>query len=531
MNRLQKRLLLLSTGMVTLFQCTNLVGNGGGSDVGNGIITGSLQNEDGTPATATKIVVLPYLFNPASDPLATFRIIDTTDETGSFRVPMPTSGIYNIEATSLQRGTRTFFLEALVRTGDTVRLGLHPLKDPGRITVFLPDSIDTASGYLFIQGTTHWIPLTKSHSLVDGGYAVTLDSMPAATLPSIHYACLGMAAQPVPISDTLTVASNDIAVVDALVSWKHYTSENSDLPPYTIQDILIMPDRTTWFATAGGGAVRLSRDTMTVFTTDNSLLPSNDVRDIAYENNGTIWFVTAQGVAVFIVDKWIPATSFIPWLPSSNLTSVQVDREGFKWFGTADAGLMQFNGFSWIVFDTTNSLLPSNTITQVLADDGPWVPGGLALWCATPQGAAVLNQNQWTVFNTRTSGIRSNEVHCIAIDQTGTIWFGHDNGVSRLYGSEWTIYDQGTAPSLGSQVMAIHEDSRGNLWFGTVDGVVRFDQRGWTSFYGDRYRLIEHESIYSLAIDAANATWIGTAHNGIIVFGSYSRHRDPLVLR
>jgi hypothetical protein len=516
-------LLLLSA----VISCVNLTGDGGGSDVGNGVVIGRLLNGDGDPSGHTRVKLLPYYYNPASDLCATGCATDTTDGNGSFEFSIAANGTYNIEAVNLDNGLKTLIPEISVRLNDTLYLPQKTLTEPGMITIFLPDSIDTATGYLYIQGTTLWLPLSSAQHLNEGGFIITFNEVPATTIPAIQYVHQTMTVQSVAISDTISVLSNSVSVINAFTYWKTYTTDNSPILSNSVRDIELLPNGMQWIATSSGGAAEIGGTEWTTVTKDNSPLPSNDVRDIAFENNMTIWFATTKGAASLGADQWAILTKENSGLPSNQLTDILIDHSGCKWFGTQDAGIARYDGYSWTIFNTGNTPLPSNIINQLLAENNSGIPGGWALWVATPKGAAVFNNDVWTVFTTHNSGIMADAVKRIAVDHNGNKWFGHESGVSLLSGMQWTGYTAAAVAALSAPVTAISEDRKGTMWFGTLLGLVKFDGLTWTPCDGERYALIDDVGIYSLFIDAQDNKWVGTANNGLIVFGPNFRANDP----
>jgi hypothetical protein len=509
--------LLLSAGILALINCSNLTGVGGGSDVGNGIVTGRLVNVDGSPAAASIVTLVPYLYNPATDAGSSSCMIDTTDAGGIFMFSLTSNGTYNIQAINPENGANALLTGIQIRLNETQYLPPQQLNAPGSITIFLPESIDTLTGYLYIQGTTLWIPLSEAKRSIDGEFSVLFDSVPATMIPTMHYVYQGAIVQSVLLSDSIKVTSNHVSVIDAFTFWQFYTTLNSSLPSNAIQDIIILPDGSQWFATAGG-AVRVTKEGLTIFSNTSSPLPSNDVGKISYENNSTIWFATSQGAVSFGAEQWTTFTPENSGLPSYRISDILIDRLGNKWFSTFDTGLVKFDGVSWIVYNSGNSPLP-NTINRLTIENIPDIPGGWALWCATSQGAAVFSDTNWRIFSTLNSGIIENAVNCITIDHKGNKWFGHNNGISLFTEPTWTVFPLNSVPGLTAPVTAIAEDNNGIMWFGTLSGLIKYDGTSWIECIGERYRLVQNAKITTLFIDAHDIKWVGTADNGIIVFG------------
>ena len=75
-------------------------------------------------------------------------------------------------------------------------------------------------------------------------------------------------------------------------------------------------------------------------------------------------------------------------------------------------------------------------------------------------------------------GLPSDQVHAIAQDREGVMWFGTDAGLARYDGRRvQTVSDEGLA---SRRVLALREDGAGALWVGTDGGA--FVRAGEGSF-------------------------------------------------
>lgn len=119
-----------------------------------------------------------------------------------------------------------------------------------------------------------------------------------------------------------------------------------------------------------------------------------------------------------------------------------------------------------------------------------------------------ISNAQLTYYNTSNSGLISDRVLSIAIDNNGNKWFGTDNGVSKFNGLTWTTYNQQNSGIVNDSINDIKIDLQGNLWFGTASGVSKFDGTNWTS-----YTVIDglvDDFINAIEIDSSNNVWFAT---------------------
>lgn len=208
-----KQLLALSCAMALLLACTadlNLSMNGGGHE-GETRIIGKIVDSLGQGAPNTLVMALPADFNRLESNPISPKQTDTTDADGSYRITLPDSGTYTIQASSLINRTR-LLIQDLHALRDSVTAPTAALSDPGAIRVMLPDSLDNINGYLYIPGTTlfAW--------LADASGSVTFDSVPAAIIPSIEYKVLRSSVKRT-LNTGIPVRSNATIIVQP--AWLH----------------------------------------------------------------------------------------------------------------------------------------------------------------------------------------------------------------------------------------------------------------------------------------------------------------------
>ncbi|MDD5675347.1 MAG: DUF2341 domain-containing protein [Chitinivibrionales bacterium] len=162
---------------------------------GNGMVAGMIVNADGSPAALARVRLVPVVFDPVAGQLSD-SLSAITDSAGKFGITVTDSGVYNVEAVH-----RSDFTRGLVRG---VRAGVPAPTDtlhvPGAIVVDLPDTADTLNGYVYLQGTTRFAPVT-------GNGRITLDSIPPGLMPTLYYAVRNSASVKVMLAESLLVPS------------------------------------------------------------------------------------------------------------------------------------------------------------------------------------------------------------------------------------------------------------------------------------------------------------------------------------
>jgi hypothetical protein len=165
--------------LLVALSCTHTMA-GGGSEAGNGIVSGSIIDENGYPACSTIVMVVPAGYDPVTDRPLPDSSIATTDSNGDYQCKVPRAGLYNILAVNKNNGMRTLIRDiAVASTVPRIPVGI--LDRPGRVRITLIDSANIADGYFFVPGTT-----VAVFPAAANGFAL-LDSVPAVLVPSVNY--------------------------------------------------------------------------------------------------------------------------------------------------------------------------------------------------------------------------------------------------------------------------------------------------------------------------------------------------------
>ncbi|MBN1128802.1 MAG: DUF2341 domain-containing protein [Chitinispirillaceae bacterium] len=195
-----------------LVSCANLTG-GNGSETTNGYVVGRLVNPDGTPATQTKVRLLPWNYNPVKDGAIPDSQLFTTGETGEFKFHAPGRGAFNIEAIRKVSGERALIAGISVNENDTAFLLAHAIRKPGAIKIIFPPTVDSMHGYVYLPGTTRFAGIKNNNAFID--------SVPAELIPAVYYANRIDAAVNGVVKMNIPVASDDTTVIADYQTWKN----------------------------------------------------------------------------------------------------------------------------------------------------------------------------------------------------------------------------------------------------------------------------------------------------------------------
>jgi len=122
--------------------------------------------------------------------------------------------------------------------------------------------------------------------------------------------------------------------------------------------------------------------------------------------------------------------------------------------GRYQKGLFKTDFSTWTSFDTVNSKLPSNQITCLAIVDSK------SLWVGTSKGLAQLKSNAWQTINAPNYNL-SDSIRCLFC------WFSKTPLVSKLvlalFKQSWGIVTA-DGSAIAKNICAIIEDAQGAIW-------------------------------------------------------------------
>lgn len=116
-------------------------------------------------------------------------------------------------------------------------------------------------------------------------------------------------------------------------------------------------------------------------------------------------------------------------------------------------------------FTSSNTEELGSGVNDVLNFDG-------VTWSATNEGLVSLS-DEWIVYNTENSGIPSDTVNDLTVDDSGKLWLATSEGVASFDGS-WNVYTSGNSVLTSNDIKSI-EYWNGEVWIGTSAGLAVFD--------------------------------------------------------
>ena len=248
-----------------------------------------------------------------------------------------------------------------------------------------------------------------------------------------------------------------------------------------------------WIGTSMG-LVKFNGENWDIYNKSNSDLPTNMINCVTIDENN-IWIGTPYGLVKFDGTDWTIYDKSNSGLSSNSVSCISIDESGILWIGTSpkylsssyEGGLVKFDGTGWTVFNKSNSGLPSNSVSCIVIDEfgNKWIGTQPEYNSSTNDheggGLAKFDGTNWTIYNESNSEIPDNWVQCLVIDLFNNKWIGTIGGLVKLDGTEWTIYDESNSGLPSSVVGCIEIDEFSNKWLGTSGGLAVFNEDGIVS--------------------------------------------------
>jgi streptogramin lyase len=200
---------------------------------------------------------------------------------------------------------------------------------------------------------------------------------------------------------------------------------------------------------------------------------------------------------------WVDYQTFNSGIQSNFITAVVLDKDGVKWIGTYDAGLIKYDGISFKNYNTGNSGIPYNSINSIAIDDQD------RLWICTNNGLGIFDGTTWKNYNKSNSVLKTNNINVVRFDQSGTAWIGTQNNFVQFDGINWRYYN---FTSGGIEYLSVTDFvfiNSNNIWIATSNaGLIKFDGDNTYRIYSRSNSNILTNYISSLGIEQNGNLWL-----------------------
>lgn len=168
---------------------------------------------------------------------------------------------------------------------------------------------------------------------------------------------------------------------------------------------------------------------------------------------------------------------------------------------------------AWLDYQVSNSGLSSNLLTCISIDNTN------IIWMGTfDRGLIKYDRTAFTSYSTSNSPVPGNNINCISVDHNNNKWIGTSSGIAVFNNSSWVIYNKSNSGLNNNNINSIQFENN-VAWIGTPVGLVRFDGNNWTTY--DTITANpqpEFAAVNDLAIDNLGYKWLATANSGIFKF-------------
>jgi Secretion system C-terminal sorting domain len=182
-------------------------------------------------------------------------------------------------------------------------------------------------------------------------------------------------------------------------------------------------------------------------------------------------------------------------------TVISIDNADNKWLGFKTIGLGKYDGNGWTMYDTNNSSLPSNYVTDIDFQNTD-------VWTGTRAGAAKLSGSIWSVYTRSNSGLLNDTVNALRI-LGNDVWFACKDGVCKFDGSNWTSYTSSNSALPAGNVYDINVDQNGTMWAATANGLCVMYNSGFVNFTSQN-SVLDTSNIQQLFVDPTGAIYLQT---------------------
>lgn len=163
----------------------------------------------------------------------------------------------------------------------------------------------------------------------------------------------------------------------------------------------------------------------------------------------------------------------------------------------------------WVDFKVINSGITSDFVTALEIDDNN------KIWIGTDgNGLSVFNGINWINYNKTNTILTSDKITVIKKDNLGNIWIGTESGLAKYYNGAWEIFTtlNSNIPNNYITSIAIYSNE---VWIGTKSGLVKYSNNTFDVFNTNNSGLPDNW-ITALGFGFNNKLYIGTYYNGIV---------------
>lgn len=327
-------------------------------------------------------------------------------------------------------------------------------------------------------------------------------------------------------SSLVTVRSSNqsiakLTLVDTTI-WKDYTTRTSLIPSDNLTCLTVDQNNVMWIGTDGQGLIKFDGNQWKLYNTLNSELKDLHINCISIDNNGVKWIGTDGGLVQMIGEYMFVFNQRTSDLNDTHIEAITFDDIGNTWVGTKYSGLYKtyidrHDGVRyWVISDSASGDMPENWITTLVAQ------GGRVIWVGLKKSGIASNSGiGWSYYTRFKSGLPTDNIGASAVDDKGTVWFGHNSG--NLNAGGLTYFD-GTAfqtvyilPAFNS-VYSLFMDRNNVKWIGTEKGVYKVAGQTASDIFNYDNTGLDLSNVRGIYQDKNGFIWFATNGGGLIKY-------------
>ncbi len=297
--------------------------------------------------------------------------------------------------------------------------------------------------------------------------------------------------------------------------WTVYDTDNSGLPNnYGIYEVYAGSDNEKYFK-VGSDLVVFDGISWTTYNEDNSPLTNFYYFIRAVSPNGTVYLTIGADIYSFF-NGTFTLLSEINAL-TTNTSTIVCDQNNVAYFNFS-GGLIRLEGDTFEVFDTANSVLPSNNIAQMVIDEDN------GLWFKSANQVMRFQDGDFEQIFSLPSSYINESIHPV----------GNDQAYFKYYSDEIIFYDSGETTTIPFTLYSpygiriIHAVSEDAVW-------AEVKKVGLAYYNGIEWQMVsipgasfQSDWVKSLALDNDGNPWFGFLDGGVHTFqdGEWIRYNN-----
>ncbi|MFL5728164.1 MAG: two-component regulator propeller domain-containing protein [Cytophagaceae bacterium] len=238
---------------------------------------------------------------------------------------------------------------------------------------------------------------------------------------------------------------------------------------------------TLWLGTLSDGVYAFDGKTFKQYSKMNGLA-SDFINFITSDSFGNIWLATASGGVSCLMPAHdgrykIRNIRMKDGLKSDRINILYADSSGKIWAGASEGGISRISlhgdSLQIITYTKTNGL-PSNTIRSIVEGEK-----GILYFGTADAGIISYDGKSFGLISKR-QGLSSNNIYSLIMDDQKNLWAGSEHGLDKI------SFDNSHVKSVrhygrpegfqGIETIqnSVCKDTSGHLWFGTVSCITRY---------------------------------------------------------